>query len=322
MGKSYSVPSLKESQKLIEEAEREILNPRQSFDMVIPGEIRSRKDMTRDHQWFYALLRNLCRVEGYCWATDKYLAGQMNLKIRCIQKYLAHLEEIGVIHRETFCYQMKRRRRIFLGPGFKKVIIPHGKTSSYSTAKPLGIAPACECTEETNTKEITSSSSSSSSSSSFSGDPPIKRDEGPPEEESERQEEEEEKNENPSKEEEAEIDRRFHESVQFHTQKGSRKPFRSKRWEKATLESIRAEKSSGSDLKAIRKAWATLAEAKTCKNSQFKLECGPNEMRIALGNHQKCISLAAPIKDWEEFIRTFAGLEWASEWKRFRQKNT
>lgn len=121
--KSYA--EKKSSKELIEEAEAEILQPRHAFDIVIPGEIRWRQDISKACQWLYALIRNLCRREGYCWATNEYLALEMGVKARCIQEYVRQLEEAGVIEREIINFGMKNRRRIWISKGaeLKKFII-------------------------------------------------------------------------------------------------------------------------------------------------------------------------------------------------------
>ncbi len=113
-----------ESKKLIEEAEAEILNPRHSFDMVIPGEVRINPNLSWEEKIFYSLLRNLCRREGYCWATNDYLSKEMNVDPSTIKRWLSSLLEENLVEREIIIYQMKKRRRIWMkGTNLKKVII-------------------------------------------------------------------------------------------------------------------------------------------------------------------------------------------------------
>lgn len=134
---------------LAEEADKE---PSHSFDMVIPGEIRSNPNINRDQQWLYALIRNLCRREGYCWATNQYLSKEMKVTPRCIQKYIEHLESEGFIKREVCNEKMINRRRIWISGAYelrlKKSLITNGRSSWLRTGVHDEHEPAFVHTEE------------------------------------------------------------------------------------------------------------------------------------------------------------------------------
>lgn len=110
---------------LIQEAILEDKNPRPAFDIVIPGEIRSNPNLSRDEKYLYAVIRNLTRREGYCWATNAYLAEEMGVSDRTIKNWLSHLRDEGAIETEVINYQMMNRRRIWITGAyeFKKSLI-------------------------------------------------------------------------------------------------------------------------------------------------------------------------------------------------------
>jgi len=116
--------------ELIQEAISEDQNPRPAFDIVIPGEIRSNPNLSRDEKYLYAVIRNLTRKEGYCWANNAYLAEEMGVTERTIKNWVAHLRDEGAIETEVINYQMMNRRRIWLTGAyeFKKSLI--GKSNS------------------------------------------------------------------------------------------------------------------------------------------------------------------------------------------------
>ena len=151
-------PDQRSREDLIREAEAEILSPRQAFDIVIPGEIRANPHLNQKHQWLYGLIRNLCRREGYCWATDEYLSLETGDSIPTVQRYIRHLEASGVISRQAIMHGMKKRRRIFLTTEFKKVIITSPVNTPYHHQRSDGMITSDGYTEESITKERSSCS--------------------------------------------------------------------------------------------------------------------------------------------------------------------
>ena len=254
---------------LIREAEAEILRPRQSFDMVIPGEIRSRKDLSRDHQWLYALIRNLCRREGYCWATDEYLAQEMSVgytkvSARTAQRYVAHLEKVGVIRRETINFQMKKRRRIFLTTEFKKVIIKTSVSPPYRQPCPQGIDTSGVYTEESLLPKR--------SSSSYTNAP--------------REEEE------PSSELEQELEKRFEESVAYAKAQGKRPPVKSPKWVATTTKDI--ERAA----RIAPKAAGSSPEKNLTVGQDLQNKCNTGQINAKIQIHGDELEISGPIDNF------------------------
>ena len=42
--------------------------------------------------FLYGLITSLCRKEGYCWATNEFLAEKLKIKVRAVQNHLSYLE--------------------------------------------------------------------------------------------------------------------------------------------------------------------------------------------------------------------------------------
>lgn len=69
---------------------------------------------------FYALLSGLATVQGYCFASDEYLAKRMRCKERTVRDWLLRLEKFGYIERETKKEGMLWDRKIFVHHGLSK----------------------------------------------------------------------------------------------------------------------------------------------------------------------------------------------------------
>lgn len=114
-----------ELEKLFNESQVEQDNPRHSYDFVIPGYIRTFPGLSWKEKSLYGIIRNLCRQEGYCWATAAYLAKEMECDDRTVRRWLAHLIEVGLVETEVFSLKMVNRRKIWLKEAivFKKSLI-------------------------------------------------------------------------------------------------------------------------------------------------------------------------------------------------------
>ena len=53
-----------------------------SYDVVLPTHLLINEKIEPSAKLFYGVVRNLCRVEGYCWATNEYLAQIMDVSGR------------------------------------------------------------------------------------------------------------------------------------------------------------------------------------------------------------------------------------------------
>lgn len=144
------------SEQLIQEALLDEQHPRSTYDMVIPGEVRANPNLSRDEKYFYSIVRNLARREGYCWATNAYLEKELEVCERTIRNWLSRLKEEGYIEIEQISYKMMNRRRIWITSsyGFKNLLIRKGDSGPSGKKFPDDTEPGCLHTEErVNTKE-------------------------------------------------------------------------------------------------------------------------------------------------------------------------
>ena len=111
----------KSPKELIEEAEREDNEPRHAFDIVIPGEIRINQNLSWQEKHLYGLIRNLSRREGYCWATNNYLAKEMGISVPTVKRWIDHLVKEDALRREMINFKMYNRRRLWITGAFEKL---------------------------------------------------------------------------------------------------------------------------------------------------------------------------------------------------------
>ena len=81
---------------------------------VIPAQVFEDAKLEHSEINFYALLSGLAFNDGYCWASDKYLASRMRVEDRTIRKWILKLEKLGYIRRETERKGLRWERKIFL----------------------------------------------------------------------------------------------------------------------------------------------------------------------------------------------------------------
>jgi helix-turn-helix protein len=81
---------------------------------VIPAEVFEDDRLEPSELKFYVLLSGLARSEGYCYASNEYLAARLKSNSRTIQKWLIKLEEFGYIRRELKKIGMVTDRKIFI----------------------------------------------------------------------------------------------------------------------------------------------------------------------------------------------------------------
>ena len=79
---------------------------------IIPVAILEHKDLTDKAKLLYAQISSLTDKEGYCWATNKYLAEKHGCTSRAIQMRLSELAEHGFIRIEQ---QDNGQRFIYMG---------------------------------------------------------------------------------------------------------------------------------------------------------------------------------------------------------------
>lgn len=81
---------------------------------VVPMTIMERRDLNANCKLLYAEITGLTRVSGYCFATDKYIADRLGIKIRAVQRSMVELEKKELIVRDTLRTKKGTFRRIFL----------------------------------------------------------------------------------------------------------------------------------------------------------------------------------------------------------------
>jgi hypothetical protein len=73
-----------------------VSEPKEGFGLWIPGAVLSRTDISLEEKCLYGLLEVLDGGKG-CWASNDWLAGRLSVSERAIQRYLARLEEVGLV---------------------------------------------------------------------------------------------------------------------------------------------------------------------------------------------------------------------------------
>lgn len=86
-----------------------------SFDAVIPSHLLLNRNLEPNAKILYAFIRNLTKKEGYCYASNSYLAELMDVDIRSVQIWLVSLKQQGYIEVEQDV-----QRRIYLTDSFLK----------------------------------------------------------------------------------------------------------------------------------------------------------------------------------------------------------
>jgi hypothetical protein len=85
-----------------------------SIYYVIPAQIFEDLDLEDSEKIFYGLLSGLAFSNGFCFASDAYLAKRKNVDERTIKRWLEKLEKKGYIRRDTKKNGMYWDRKIFI----------------------------------------------------------------------------------------------------------------------------------------------------------------------------------------------------------------
>jgi hypothetical protein len=70
--------------------------PKEGFGLWIPGAVLSRLELSLEEKCLYGLLEVLDGGKG-CWASNDWLASRLGVSERAVQRYLARLEEVGLV---------------------------------------------------------------------------------------------------------------------------------------------------------------------------------------------------------------------------------
>lgn len=91
-----------------------------AFDVVLPAHLLVNPNVEPSAKIFYGLVRNLTKLEGYCFASNKYLAEMMEVDERTIKRWLQSLEEEGYLEKVIEDKSFNPKRHIFISDNFKK----------------------------------------------------------------------------------------------------------------------------------------------------------------------------------------------------------
>lgn len=104
-----------------------------SYDLIVPGEVLNFKpspipkkrhtQLPLNAKLFYGTIRSLCHRQGYCWATNDYLAECAEVTPRAVQLWISQLKYYGFIKVQEFSNGFSNRRKVWLSDEFKKVIV-------------------------------------------------------------------------------------------------------------------------------------------------------------------------------------------------------
>lgn len=93
-----------------------------SFDCVIPSAIFFNENLEPAAIKCYAIIRNLTKMNGYCFATNKYLAKILEAGERTVKTWISSLEEEGYLEIEHIITGIQDQRHIYLADNFKKCL--------------------------------------------------------------------------------------------------------------------------------------------------------------------------------------------------------
>ncbi len=82
---------------------------------VIPAVILFDAHLSANAKLLYAIITSLCDQEGFCWASNDYLAAQFETSERAVSRWISQLERLGVIRSEMVANAKGSERRIYAG---------------------------------------------------------------------------------------------------------------------------------------------------------------------------------------------------------------
>lgn len=251
--------------------------PRAGLYYVIPSQIFEDSDLSHSEVLFYGLISGISHNDGYCYASDDYLAERMNREKRIVQDWLKKLEEHGYIKRETIKVGMVWKRKIYITHSFKNsknVYETHKRATRIAQACDDRIAQACDIVSKE--EEYINNTLPLSPSQKQKPDPePI-----------------------PTKEEEEEIEKLFNERP-----KGMPKIIHKKAWKSKVLKEMREESSKQKELKktALKHKSEALTYDVQKVNGMYVVAC---KEYVELTQGQCCKIVRYDISDEEWYKQT------------------
>ena len=93
-----------------------------SFEVCLPSAILFNQNIEPNAIKLYAFVKGLTKTEGYCFASNDYLAQCMQCDISTVKRLLGSLAKEGFIKIETDKTTIHWSRKIFVGVDFKKCL--------------------------------------------------------------------------------------------------------------------------------------------------------------------------------------------------------
>ena len=79
---------------------------------VLPAEVRYDPELGSTEKLLFAEITALCNKEGYCWASNAYMAKLFSVSVVHISRMISRIEDRGYIHVEID-HEHGNRRKIF-----------------------------------------------------------------------------------------------------------------------------------------------------------------------------------------------------------------
>ena len=83
---------------------------------VIPATVLYNKELRANEKLLYAIITSLACKEGYCFASNEYLAEKLGVNRKTVSSWITHLEEKKFIIRDVIRNENQRiiKRKIYL----------------------------------------------------------------------------------------------------------------------------------------------------------------------------------------------------------------
>jgi hypothetical protein len=96
-------------------------NTHQSTFSILPSYILELDHLEPNAKLLFAIITSLTQREGYCWASNKFLAEKMRCTDKAIEKWLKSLKDAQCIKVETVKVGMKWDRKIWISLDFQNI---------------------------------------------------------------------------------------------------------------------------------------------------------------------------------------------------------
>lgn len=126
-----------------------------AYFAIIPANVRYHQQLSPNAKLLYGEITALADRDGFCWASNKYLAKQFRWGERTVSRLITQMSELGLIRLEMYKTPSGSERRIFVGNeaegGISKIgergIAKTGETPRGGVAKigEGGVAKTGEC---------------------------------------------------------------------------------------------------------------------------------------------------------------------------------